>query len=122
MTKLYNLNKYKFLRRKLRRDITAAEKILWRRLRANRFGFKFRRQFGIGKYIVDFYCPQLKLAIEIDGATHGTEDELERDKTKEDFLISLGVKLKRYLNVELKNCPEGVLEDLEYYIKSITSP
>jgi very-short-patch-repair endonuclease len=122
MTQLYNLEKYKFLRRKLRQDITVSEKIFWRRLRDRRFNYKFRRQYSVGKYIIDFYCPQLRLAIEIDGATHETKEQLENDRLKEEFLKSHNIILKRYLNVDLKENIGAVMDDLYNFIEKITSP
>ncbi len=65
MTKiLYNNPKGKEVRRKLRKESTSQEKILWEHIRNNKLGLKFRRQYGIGGYILDFYCPAKRLAIE----------------------------------------------------------
>ena len=76
MTLLFNLKTQKQIRKNLRKQEVESEKILWWKLRNRQLGdYKFRRQFGINKYIVDFYCPKLKLAIEIDGATHSTKKE-----------------------------------------------
>jgi len=74
---VYNHKEYKAVRRKLRKQEVSSEKILWSKLRNKQQKFRFRRQYGIGKYIVDFYCPKLKLAIEIDGATHFKDEEVK---------------------------------------------
>ncbi|HLB95733.1 MAG TPA: DUF559 domain-containing protein [Patescibacteria group bacterium] len=71
MIKIFNNKSHKILRQTLRHNIPAPEKVLWQKLRAKQiFGYKFRRQYGINQYVVDFYCPQTRLAIEIDGDTH----------------------------------------------------
>ena len=69
MQQIYNLKNQKSIRRILRQQPIRAEKILWQKIRMKQLGYRFRRQFGIGKFIVDFYCPKLKFAIELDGGT-----------------------------------------------------
>jgi len=85
MTILYNISKTKKLRQVLRKQDIACEKILWSRLKGNQQGFKFRRQFGVSKYVIDFYCPKIKFAIEADGATHSTAEEIKHDREKTAF-------------------------------------
>ncbi|NEZ65094.1 DUF559 domain-containing protein [Leptolyngbyaceae cyanobacterium CCMR0082] len=71
MTKIYNKNSQKLNRQNLRRQMPKAEVILWIRLRRRQIaGVKFRRQYSVARFVLDFYCPELKLAIEIDGPTH----------------------------------------------------
>ncbi|GAG50687.1 unnamed protein product, partial [marine sediment metagenome] len=89
-----------------------AERELWQRLRNRRLDYKFKRQFGIGRYIVDFYCPELKLVIEVDGATHTTDKELQYDKIRQKYLESLGLTVKRYLNSDIKNNMHEVLNSI----------
>lgn len=67
MEKVFNFEDKKDLRRKLRKEITLEEKILWKYLMRKQQKYKFHRQYGIGRYIVDFYCPRKKLVIELDG-------------------------------------------------------
>jgi very-short-patch-repair endonuclease len=110
--KIFNKKDYKYLRKKLRGERSYSERLLWMKIRNSQIGFKFRRQHGIGIYVVDFYCPEIKLIVEVDGASHETEDELKADKIREDFLFSLGLKVKRYYNEDVKNNTEAVLEDL----------
>ena len=81
-------------------------------MRNNQLGYKFRRQFGIGKYIVDFYCPKLRLVIEIDGATHSTDREVESDKVRQKYLEDLGLLVKRYTNSALRENIDYILEDI----------
>jgi very-short-patch-repair endonuclease len=75
--KIHNLPDKKTLRQKLRHNATPAEKVLWRSLKKSGVGAKFRRQHGVGPYFLDFYCPEHKLAIEIEGSVH--DDVIRRD-------------------------------------------
>jgi len=75
-----NKKTQKELRQKLRNEATKSERILWNKLKGRQlYNLKFRRQQGIGKYVVDFYCPKLKLVIEIDGLSHYDESVYEKD-------------------------------------------
>ncbi len=114
MTKIYNQQELKDIRKKLRRQSheVVCEKLFWQKIRGSQIGYKFRRQFSIGRYVVDFYCPQLKLAIEIDGATHSTNNEIELDRERQNYLENLGVVVKRYFNIDVKNNLQAVLADL----------
>ena len=76
---IHNLVNRKQIRRKLRNSATPQEVIIWSRLKNSQLDYKFRRQHSIGKYIVDFYCPQIKLAIEVEGDSHFTEDAVKND-------------------------------------------
>lgn len=77
-------------RQKLRSNMPEPELVLWRHIRSNQLGAKFRRQHGIGCYIVDFYCPQKKLVIEVDGESHFVGHTPEKDKQRDAFMLSLG--------------------------------
>jgi very-short-patch-repair endonuclease len=96
-------------RRILRRASTPQEIILWSRLRSNQTGFKFRRQHGVGKYILDFYCSEKGLAIEIDGSQHFKNDAVEYDNRRTQFLESLGIRVLRFTNTDVNANIEGVL-------------
>lgn len=99
---------------KLRKSQTDAEKKLWLILRNRQIcGFKFRRQFGVGKYILDFYCADNKLAIEADGGQHFEDDAIKHDKTREEELKKLGIKVLRFNNNDILNNIEGVYNILE---------
>jgi very-short-patch-repair endonuclease len=108
------------LRRKLRHNLTSAEKVFWRQIANKGFkNLKFRKQHGIGNYIVDFYCSEKKLIIKIDGDTHaGTLASLE-DSRRTDYLVALGYKVLRYNNRDVLNNIEGVFEDLDVKINSL---
>jgi very-short-patch-repair endonuclease len=119
MNRIFNIKSQKELRQKLRNERSVSEKLLWRQLSNSKIGYKFRRQQGIGRYVVDFYCPELKLIIEVDGATHGTEEELKYDQKREDFLKSLGLQIKRYYNTTIKEDLGCVVDDLRDFILKI---
>ena len=100
------------IRRNLRHDLTSVEKLFWARV-ANRqfYNLKFRKQHGIAWYIVDFYCSEKKLIVEIDGDTHAEEFN-EQDKQRTGYLESLGYTVVRYTNRDILYNIDGVFEDL----------
>ena len=112
------------LKRRLRSNMTGPETRLWSRLRARRLqGLKFRRQHGIGPYIVDFYCPEQSLVIEVDGNSHADADHIVRDQLRDKYFQSLGLRVIRYFNDEIVKNLAGVLEDLAEKLGSgSTSP
>ena len=93
--------------RRLRRDSTAAERVMWGELRAHRFqGFGFRRQAPIGPYIADFVCHERRLVIELDGGQHdGSESDARRDR----MLRQVGFQILRFWNNDVAENLEGVL-------------
>lgn len=99
--------------RELRKNSTVEEKILWNYLRNRElFPFKFRRQFAIDPFIIDFYCDELKLAIELDGSQHAGEKELEYDKKRTEFLERNGIQVIRFWNEEIHQNLNEVIEYL----------
>ena len=99
--------------RALRADQPSAEAKLWSRLRGRRLGgFKFLRQAPIGPYFADFCCRELKLVVEVDGATHSTDAELARDARRNAFLHAQGYRVVRVLNAEVYENLDGVLETI----------
>ena len=89
-------------RRELRRNQTSAEKALWNRVRAKQLnGFKFFRQYSIGPYIVDFYCPEKHLVVELDGESHFADDAVIYDKERTAYLNSLHIRVLRFLNTDI---------------------
>ncbi|MBC7109293.1 MAG: endonuclease domain-containing protein [Methanomassiliicoccales archaeon] len=98
------------LARKLRREMTEAERLLWYHLRNRRLGgLKFRRQVPIGPYIVDFLCLEKRVIVEIDGGQHNFPDERARDLERTRFLEYKGYKVLRFWNNEVLGNLEGVL-------------
>ena len=114
---MYNRSVYTQLRKELRNNATPAERLLWNHLAARKLlGYKFRRQHGIGRYIVDFYCPKLRLAIEVDGDAHFNSIVRENDAVRTAFLVSCWIHVVRFTNAEvLKNIDE-VLEQLRWIV------
>lgn len=101
------------LKRKLRSEMTHAENKLWLRLRSKQFqNLKFRRQHGIGPYVVDFYCSAKGLVIEVDGDVHAEEDQVMKDRKREHYLKGLGLQIVRYVNNDILTNIDDVLEDL----------
>ena len=97
----------KSLCRELRRDSTVPERILWGLLRNRRLaGMKFRRQRTIGPFIVDFYCDEMKLVIEVDGESHAGRQE--EDQKRQSFLERNGLRVIRFTNDEVLGNLEGV--------------
>ncbi len=104
--------------RVLRRDQTDAEKKLWGILRNRQLaGVKFRRQFPVGKYILDFYCPENGLGIEADGGQHCEDGIRQKDEARGEELFRLGIKILRFSDREILNNIEGVCEIIQ---RSIT--
>ncbi|MGH7146866.1 MAG: endonuclease domain-containing protein [Nitrospiraceae bacterium] len=112
------------LKRRLRSNMTGPETWLWSRLRARQLqGLKFRRQHGIGPYIVDFYCPEQSLVIEVDGDSHADADQIVKDQLRDKYFQSLGLRVIRYFNDDIVKNLAGVLEDLaEKLASGSTSP
>lgn len=97
----------------MRSNATDAENLMWQLLRAKRFlNLKFRRQHVIAPYIVDFYCHDLGLVIELDGSQHVTNDGKEYDAERTKFLEALGLKVVRYWNHDVLHRTDVVLGDL----------
>lgn len=95
--------------KRLRREMTPAEKVLWKHLKANRLnGLHFRRQQIIHGYFADFLCHQHDLIVEVDGGIH--ELQKEYDKEREEYLRSLGFRIIRFKNEEIKEDLKGVLQ------------
>ncbi|MDB6059785.1 MAG: methylase [Verrucomicrobiales bacterium] len=99
--------------RQLRRDQTNEEKQMWRALRAGRFaGFKFRRQHPIANYIVDFYCPQARVVVELDGFQHGLPDNICKDAERDRTLADQGIHVLRYWNRHWRSNRDGILLEI----------
>ena len=122
----YTSNKKECLeiRRTLRHNLTPAEAALWVNLKRNNiYNLRWRRQFSVGKYILDFYCPAAKLAIELDGSAHYTMEGDRYDNDRGIFISNKGIKILRYENCEIWNSLDKVIEDIKREIKQrITLP
>ncbi|MFQ5629748.1 MAG: endonuclease domain-containing protein [bacterium] len=107
--------KLKELARKLRSQSTLSEVILWNYLKNKKMrGYKFLRQKPLFEYIVDFFCPELMLAIEIDGMAHN--ERAKEDKQRQQFLEKTGIRFLRFYDHDVKKNIEGVLKSIEKWI------
>ena len=79
------------------------EKTLWSKIRNQQLSVKFRRQHGIGRYIVDFYCPDFQLVIERDGDSHYQKGAQEYDYIRDEFMRAMGLQILRFTNIEVMN-------------------
>ncbi len=123
MGKLYNQKSQKGLRRVLRNNMPKAEWILWSKICGKQIkNCKFRRQYGLGKFVVDFYAPRQKLAIEVDGDTHFETERAERnDSVRQKFIEGLGIKLLRFTNRNIDESLDDVLKIIASHIKETPS-
>ena len=93
--------------RAMRTAQTPAEVVLWQRLRARKLGVKFRRQHTVGQFIVDFYCAEAQLVVEVDGATHAAS--VHQDQARDEIIRSLGMHVLRFKNEDVLHNMEAVL-------------
>lgn len=120
---IFNRSSEKAKRKNLRNQATKAEKILWRCLQGKQLeGYKFRRQYSVGPYIVDFYCPRFKLAIEVDGPSHFQDEAIRYDQKRQRYIESFGLKFLRFTNVDIYENIEGVLEEILRFINGNHQP
>ena len=120
MGELYNRKKDNEKRKKLRHEMSKAEVLLWCELKGKQFsGYKFRRQYGVGGFVIDFYCPELRLAIEVDGATHSTDEEIEYDKKRENIISDYNIYFFRFINEEIYSDLHNVKEKIRLVIKNL---
>lgn len=107
--------------RNLRKNQTDAETALWQLLRNRQLlGAKFRRQHTQGRYILDFYCHERKLAIELDGSQHLTEEGKVYDQERTRYLNAIGIEVMRFRNNEVLNNREGVMTVIYQYLLEST--
>ena len=98
----------------MRRTQTDAERLFWSKVRNGQFfGLKFFRQYSVGPYIVDFYCPEKKLAVELDGGQHNLTEGIEYDAERTAFLNGHGITVMRFWNHEVLQKFDGLLAKLE---------
>ncbi|MDO8283138.1 MAG: endonuclease domain-containing protein [Thermodesulfovibrionia bacterium] len=118
MTKAFNKHTEKEKRRQLRKNMPKAEIILWSKLKNKSLcGYKFRRQYSVNKFVIDFYSPELKLAIEVDGDSHFTDGADICDKERQIIIESYGIEFLRFTNREVYENVDGVIEFIIENIK-----
>jgi ATP-dependent helicase HrpA len=117
MKSLYNNSNLKERRRNLRKSQTDAERKLWQILRNKQInGLKFFRQYSVGNYILDFYCPKMRLAIEVDGGQHA---ENKHDDMRTAYLQKQNILVLKFWNNEILNNLEGVYVKISSAIKDL---
>ena len=105
--------------RQLRTRETWAEKLMWRWLRGRRFGhYKFRRQHPIGDYVLDFFCEEAELNIELDGGQHGRPAQREHDERRAQFLGSRGIKTLRFWNSRLRRDAQNIRDTIFHELQA----
>jgi very-short-patch-repair endonuclease len=104
---------------RLRRDMTATEKIIWERVCKNQLGARIRRQHPIWKFIADFYCHEVKLVIEIDGAIHLRSENKEYDISRNIILKEFKIEILRFTNDEVLQEPDLVIEKIKRTIETL---
>ena len=113
MTKqFFNKEEYKNLRKKLRGSMAKSETWLWTRLKGRQIQWKFRRQHGIGPYVTDFFCPNLQLAVEVDGISHDRKERAGSDTRRDKYLSTLGIKVLRFTSEEIMYELDRVIENI----------
>ncbi len=114
----FNNKLLKDRRKELRVNQTEAEKKLWELIRGRRFnGLKFYRQYSVGGYILDFYCPKIRTGVELDGSQHIKDKTVLYDKDREKYLQASNIHIIRFWNSEVINSIELVLEKISSEIK-----
>jgi very-short-patch-repair endonuclease len=114
---MYNDEKLKIYRKNLRNNMPHPEQVIWYYLRNRQIsGYKFRRQYSIGKYILDFYCTELKLAIEIDGDSHFSQVSSSNDQIRTQYLMTNKIQVLRFDNMEINTNIFGVLSKIVKYL------
>ena len=106
--------------RSLRKRLTYGEAALWKLIKSKQLGYKFRRQFPINDYVLDFYCIELKLAIEVDGSSHD-ENRHDYDRKRESDLNKLGIKIIRFADYDSRFRTDDVLQSITNYIEGLSS-
>ena len=120
MTLLFNKTSEKNKRRSLRRQMPNAEVILWQFLKNKQIdGHKFRRQYIVDRYVIDFYCPRKKFAIEVDGPTHFYRGAQQYDIRRQRFIESLGIKVLRITNDDVYQNIQGVIDKIQRLLGNI---
>ena len=108
-------------RRSLRKNPTGSEAMLWQCLRRKQLGVKFRRQFSVDYYIMDFYCHELKLAIEADGYSHELPEARSKDAIRQKFLETRGIRVLRFKDEEILGNVEDVVKRIMVEIERLGS-
>lgn len=112
MVRIHNLHNLSDRRKDLRKNPTKTEEKLWWYLKDKRLGQKFRRQHSAGGYILDFFCKEKRLIVEVDGEIHKTKEHEEYDRVRDEFFKGLEYKILRFSNNEVENNTSKVLDEI----------
>jgi very-short-patch-repair endonuclease len=107
---LQGTGRTKVLAKKLRQEMSLPEVLLWQRLRNRPNGLKFRKQHDAGKYVLDFYCHEVRLIVEVDGIAHDMGDRPERDKVRDAEFTAKGFQVVRIPAAEVLRDPDEIAE------------
>lgn len=120
MTKLFNKTSEKLKRRELRNNMSKAEAIIWQKLRCKQIeNSKFRTQYSVDRFVLDFYSPEIKLAVEIDGESHFQEGVAQYDEERQVFIELAGIQFLRFTNQDVYENLNGVLETIAGKIREL---
>lgn len=112
-TRLFNIKPLEVTRRHLRQHGTRAEAVLWLRLKRRQLrGRRFRRQYSVGPYVLDFYCPAERLAVELDGRGHAQAAQQQHDAARARHLTTVGIRVVRFANARVLAEPDAVLAEI----------
>jgi very-short-patch-repair endonuclease len=109
--------KLKELARELRKNLTLGEVILWQKIRRRQLGYQFHRQIPISEFIVDFYCHELHLAIEVDGGSHDHPEVAVNDLQRQNEIEDFGIRFLRFEEKEIRKDIDAVVELIEHWIE-----
>jgi len=116
MTKIFNKTKEKEKRRRLRNNPTYTEKVLWLSLRKRQIlGVRFLRQYGVNYFVIDFYAPKIKLAIEVDGSSHIGKEEYDAERQK--YIESFDIKMIRFTDEQVMGNTNNVVKSIEVIVE-----
>jgi very-short-patch-repair endonuclease len=111
MSVVFNNKAYTARRKALRRSLSKSEAVMWIHLSRKQInGFKFRRQYSVNQYVIDFYCPRLKLTIEIDGDSHYGSLSQKYDNERQKYIESFGIQFLRFTNDDICTNLDSVLQ------------
>ena len=110
----HNCKEQRIIRQSLRNNATSVESILWKALKGKQVdGLKFRRQFGVGPYILDFYCPEIRLGIELDGEVHKSAEAHEYDEIRSTFMKKNRIGILRFDNDVVTKNMDAIIEAIK---------
>ena len=120
MTIHYNRSSEKDKRRRLRQNQTDAEELVWKFLRNRQMNkYKFRRQYSVDKFVIDFYCPKLKAAVELDGSVHDEVNQKYNDEIRQSYPERFGIQIFRIKNEELFGNLEKAFEKIKKFMAAV---